>query len=70
MNVLHPLATEQLHAELREEQKDWRSMPLNAPYEIKIDMRTFYYPGGRETKSRINRALAARLRNARPESGR
>lgn len=49
MNVLHPLAAEPRRAELREEQKDWRSMPLKAPYEIKTDMRTFYYPGGRET---------------------
>jgi len=53
MNVLQPLAAEPRRAELREEQKDWRLMPLSAPYEIKTGMRTFYYPGGRETKSRI-----------------
>ena len=70
MNVLRPPAAERPRAELGEEQKSWQLMPLEAPYEIKTGMRTFYYPGGRETKSRINRALAARLRNARPESGR
>jgi hypothetical protein len=49
MNVPRRLAAEPRHAELPQEQKDWRSMSLKAPYEIKTDMRTFYYPGGRET---------------------
>jgi hypothetical protein len=70
MNVLRLPAKQPLHAEFPQEQKNWRSMPLKAPYEIKTDMRTFYYPGRRETKSRIAKALVARLNNDRRESDR
>jgi hypothetical protein len=34
------------------ELEDWRLTPLNAPYEFKYAMRTFYYLGAGEGKSR------------------
>ena len=57
MNVLLRLEAAPRRQEFPQEQKDWMLLPLKAPYEIRIDMRTFDYPSRWEAKSRKRSGL-------------